>query len=433
VTLASAAVLAIGVAALTLGGYLVLSRQLEAEVSSALTERTQAQLATLDVLGGRVRVHEVANDAVLDRHAWVYARGHAIERPPASAATQRAADALARGSGSAERTVGDRVRLRAEPVYDPSGRRRIGTVVVGLSLTPYEQSERTALLAMLAIALVVLLAGALLARRAVAKALEPVAEMTALAGQWSEHESDLDRRFDRGPARDELTGLAATLDALLARIGASLRHERRFSAEMAHELRTPLAGVRGEAELAMRPGRSPDDVRSGLEQVRAGVDRMESVITTLLAAARNEAGGIPGSCDVRGAVDRAVAAAQATGEGVAIEVRAGPARVVAGAAEEIVLQALQPLLENALRHARSGVVVEVARERTDVVVSVEDDGGGVGDGDPERLFEPGASTTGGAGLGLALARRLARSCGGDVAAGAGPEGARFALRLPAVA
>ena len=71
----------------------------------------------------------------------------------------------------------------------------------------------------------------------------------------SEH---LGGRFEQGAPRDELTALAATLDGLLGRIEAALRHEQRFSAEMAHELRTPLAGVRAEAELALSHARSDD-------------------------------------------------------------------------------------------------------------------------------------------------------------------------------
>ena len=72
-------------------------------------------------------------------------------------------------------------------------------------------------------------------------ALRPVAHDDARAAEdWGAH--DLDRRFELGPPRDELTGLAATLDGLLARIAASRRHEQRFASEVAHELRTPIAG-----------------------------------------------------------------------------------------------------------------------------------------------------------------------------------------------
>src|SRR4051794_17878327 len=118
---------------------------------------------------------------------------------------------------------------------------------------------------------------------------------------------------------------------------------------MAHELRTPLSGVRGEVELALRD-RSPD-------------------------------------ADRRTALPLAV-----------------------GAGEDIVAGALHPLLENALRHAAQRVDIELAREDGEVVIAVSDDGAGIAAGDAERIFEPGVSAAGGAGLGLA--RRLARAAGG---------------------
>ena len=74
--------------------------------------------------------------------------------------------------------------------------------------------------------------------------------MTVAAEDWGAH--DLERRFDLGPSRDELTGLAATLDGLLSRIAASRRHEQRFADDVAHELRTPLATLRAQAELGLR-------------------------------------------------------------------------------------------------------------------------------------------------------------------------------------
>ena len=97
--------------------------------------------------------------------------------------------------------------------------------------------------------------------------------MTRDAAAWSAN--DLDQRFDLGPRRDELTGLAATLDNLLGRIAASRRHEQRFAGEMAHELRTPIARMRGRAELALRAGPGGDEERAGaLASVVAEVDRL---------------------------------------------------------------------------------------------------------------------------------------------------------------
>ena len=104
---------------------------------------------------------------------------------------------------------------------------------------------------------------ALAARWLLAAALRPVTRMTRQAATWSER--DLDRRFELGEPRDELTELAATLDGLLDRLAASLRHEQRFSAELSHELRTPLSRVLAETELALRRERAPEEYRDTLE------------------------------------------------------------------------------------------------------------------------------------------------------------------------
>jgi signal transduction histidine kinase len=432
VTMASALALALGLALLTIGVNLLISRQVDADASTVLRERVDAQLATLGFEpDGRITIHEGPGDAALDRHAWVYGPGgRALERPPAGRDVQRAADQLASVTKPVERDVTSGIRLRAQPAYDPAGKRR-AVVVVGVLLRPYEQSEQVVLLASLAIDVFVLLAGTLLVRGAVDKALRPVGEMTERAADWSEH--DLDRRFNLGPPRDELTALSATLDGLLARIASSMRHEQRFSAEVAHELRTPLAGVRGEAELALADRRLDPSARAAFEQILRGTERMQSVIETLVAAARGDSSGTPGSCDAVMAADTAADAVRPTAQrtGVDLSLHAARDRVRVGADEEMVAQALQPLLDNAVRHARAAVTVTVERDDGQVVFRVADDGPGVGP-DTAAPFEPGRSTAGGAGLGLPLARRLARACGGDVEAVPDDGGGRFELRLPAV-
>ena len=123
--------------------------------------------------------------------------------------------------------------------------------------------------------------------------------MTAEAEDWGAH--DLDRRFDLGPVQDELTGLGAVLDGLLSRIAASRHHEQRFATETAHELRTPLAAIRGWAELALTaPGGGPlaAEDRAPLEAIIAQVDRMESTVRTLLEVARRELEGDTGTTEL---------------------------------------------------------------------------------------------------------------------------------------
>ena len=410
VTLGTVAVLGAGLAIISIALNLLLVSRLSADASDLLANRADAQASTLEVRDGQLRVRESANDAALDEHAWVFdGRGRALEQSPASPRLAGAVRALARATRPTEVNPTEHVRLLARPVDDA------GVVVVGVSMDPYRHTERLAAGFTVVLDVFVLLAGALVARRAVGAALRPVAQMTERAAEWSEN--DLHRRFALGPPRDELTALASTLDGLLGRIDAALRHEQRFSAEMAHELRTPLAGVRAEAELALRTGRAP---REALESVLAGTERMEAVIETLLAAARSDA--------VRGSSD-AVAAARHAAEAHGATVHAPPEPLTVGAGEDVVSAALQPLLENAARHAAHEVEIRLSRENGGVVIAVLDDGAGIAAGDAERIFEPGVSKAGSAGLGLPLARRLARAAGGDVVA-VPQRGGRVELRLP---
>jgi two-component system, OmpR family, sensor kinase len=418
VTLGTVLVLGAGLAILSLALNLLLAGRLSADASSVVATRAAAMLATVDARGGGLRLRDAPDDTALDQHAWVFdARGAALERSPASAKVARGVQALAHVRRPTETNPTEHIRLLARPVG-----RGDGVVVVGVSMDPYRHTERLAVAGTLVLDAFVLLAGALVARRAVGLALRPVADMTARAADWSEH--DLHRRFALGPPRDELTALAATLDALLGRLDAALRHEQRFSAEMAHELRTPLSAVRGEAELALRAGRPPAELRAALDAVLAGTERMATVIDTLMAAARSDA--------ARGASD-AVAAARAVAAdvpGVLVRAEAEPLPVGAGA--DVVTGALRPLLDNALRHAAGRVEISVARRDGEVVIAVSDDGAGIAPADAERIFAPGVSAAGGAGLGLPLARRLARSAGGDVVA-VPQTGGRVELRLPALA
>src|SRR4051812_9950335 len=303
VTVASVAVMAVGLAVLGIATNVVLSQQLAHDARALLQERTSALLGGIVVRQGRLEALDI-NDGAIDRQSWIYRNHRAIERPIAPRNLQRAADRISRSRRTVDLTLGESTGLRATPVRAPDGT-RLGTVVVATSLEPYEHSERIARVATIVLSLLVLGLCALVARRAVGSALRPVGNMAANASDWSEHH--LDRRFALGPPRDELTSLAATLDGLLARVDSALRHEQRFSAEMAHELRTPLAGVRAQAELMLRAADSlGGSALEGLRSILAACDRMASSIETLLLSARvTEAGG---SSDPVAAIDEVVAA-----------------------------------------------------------------------------------------------------------------------------
>jgi signal transduction histidine kinase len=317
------------------------------------------------------------------------------------------------------------------------GGKRLGTVVAGVSLAPYEQTRKLALLSSLVLAGVVLLLVVVIARWLVGASLRPVVRMTRQAAEWSER--DLEHRFALGPPHDELTELAATLDGLLDRLAASLRHERRFSAELSHELRTPLARVRAESELALRRDRDPDQYRSSLELIQRNADQLARTIDALVAAARYEAGGKRGTADAQAVAEGAARACSglAAERQMALQVDGPEQRLRVGVDGDLAERILQPVLENACRYGATSVRVEIGRETSSVVYAVEDDGPGLTLDEPDRVFEPGvrgsaprAGDGQGAGLGLSLARRLARSVDGDVVADAAAGGGRFLVRLP---
>ena len=418
--------LVIGLGALLVAGNVLLERRVDSEATSLLHARAQAQLAALTVTPRRIIVRDTPNDTLLDRQSWVLDDGRVIERPAGvPAALDRAAVALGRAGRRTERGGPHRTRLLALPVAAPGSSRPRGAVVVALSVRPLERLEQEVFVGSLVVAALVILAGWFAIRGALVGALRPVAHMTASAEDWGAH--DLDRRFDLGPARDELTGLAATLDHLLARIAASRRHEQRFASEMAHELRTPLAGLRARAELALgapgtEPGSAADDA---LRAVVEKADTLNRTIDALLLLARQEID------PATGAVDLAAIAS----EFADVEVVAPPGLPLAEGEADVAHRALAPLVANARRHARSRIAIELSAVEAQVRAAVRDDGPGVEPQLGERVFDPGVrgerEPSGSAGLGLPLARRLARSCGGDVVLGDGPGGC-FVLVLPAV-
>ena len=417
--------LALGIGALLILGNVLLGVETRRSTTDLLHARAEAQLAAVTVTSHGIAVRETPNDRVLDREAWVLEGGRVVERPAAVGPELDAvALALGRSAGRPEEREGPSdVRLRAEPIAAPGDQRRLGAVVVGTSVVATERLRHDVLIGSLVLAATVLLAAAFAIARALRAALRPVEQMTERAEDWGAH--DLDRRFDLGPPRDELTGLAATLDHLLARIAASRRHEQRFAGDVAHELRTPVAALRGRAELALREDSgTSQELRASLRGVVAQAARLERTINALLAVARQEIDPAAGTADL-------AAIARSFDD---VEVRAADGVPCAEGESEVVRRALAPLVENARRHG-SRVRLELRALDGFVEVRVCDDGPGLDPALGEQAFEPGVQGEGsqgsGAGLGLALARRLARSCGGDVVVGDGPGGC-FVLRLPRV-
>ncbi|MGW3990747.1 sensor histidine kinase [Streptomyces sp. NPDC004830] len=258
------------------------------------------------------------------------------------------------------------------------------------------------------------------------RALRPVEgirrEMAAIT-----RSEDLARRVPEPATHDEIARLASTTNETLAALETSVERQRRFVADASHELRSPIASLRTQLEVAAAHPELLD-----LDGAVEDTVRLQRLAADLLLLARLDAGERPGDATV----DLAALAREEAAGRTGVSVRA-EAVEVAGSRGQLG-RVLANLLDNAQRHARSAVTVSVRREGDRAVVGVADDGDGVPEADRERIFErfvrldaARSRDDGGAGLGLAIARDVAVRHGGTLTAGRGPAGgALFELRLP---
>lgn len=400
----------------------VMDRHLRHQADDELRTRAAAVATTVDTSGPRVRVVETSDDSLLDTNVWIYAGTHLVERPPSTPADgtlTRAAATLAAHADARCTTVG-MARMCSRP--GPA------TVVTALDLSPYRNSARTLLLGSLALDAVMLGCTYALTRLAVGRALRPVRTMTDQATEWSAVGSD--ERFGDAGQPAELARLGASLDALLDRIRTVLRHERQLTGELSHELRTPLTRIVVELDWWHARPRTAAETLATHGVIADAAQSMVSICEALLDDAR-DAAVAPGVTEV-GAVLRKLADGVG-GRGVTVTVE--PSLTV-GVAPVLVERIISPLLANALRYARSTVTLSARRVPGGVRVEVADDGPGVPQAFVDDLFQPGRRADpgdghDGAGLGLPLARRLARAAGGEVSYDSGyAAGARFAAELP---
>jgi signal transduction histidine kinase len=316
------------------------------------------------------------------------------------------------------------------------------SVIVGL---PYGDvlAARTALRNALLITFPLLL-GALagIAWRVIEWTLRPVEQLRAGAEEISRT-----RRIS-GPgererlpvpyAADEIHALAITLNEMLDRLAETQERQRAFVADAAHELRSPLASIQAQLEVAQRLGEGgtlPADLM-------VDVKRLSGLVEDLLLLARVDADTRPAArvaaVDVRDLVAELTMTYRHAR--VPVTLHADEPVIIICAAEEL-RRAVSNVLDNAVRHATTRVEVEVTTsvDHDQAVISVSDDGPGIQPADRERVFDrftrlddSRGRSSGGAGLGLAIARELITRAGGTVALTAArpPWQTRAELRLP---
>jgi two-component system OmpR family sensor kinase len=356
--------------------------------------------------------------------------------------------AAAAGLGRAFASVpGRREGFRAFASTVTSRGRRY-TVVVALSL--YEQEEaleqaRHAFYAAVPLALLVAsLGGYLIARRSLA----PIATMGARAERIGA--ANLNERLPEAVERNELGRLARIFNELLARLDASFEQQRRFMADASHELRTPVAIVCGESEVALSQSeRSPDEYRESLAILHDEGRRMTRIVEDLFMLARADAGQHRPDFtnlyldETVGECVRAVRSLAAR-RSVELHYRHAGDELPLRGDEGLIRRMLLNLLDNAIKYtpASGRVGVEVGRDGSRYAVHVRDTGSGIpAEAQPhifERFYRVDKARSregeagGGAGLGLSIASLIAELHGGRVALERSDErGSTFVISLPA--
>lgn len=317
-------------------------------------------------------------------------------------------------------------------VSAPDGSQRL--VIVGTILVGYYPAQHRALNWLVIGALVGSAAGGIATWLSVRSSLRPVERMRAAASRLP-----AGRRLPLPSSHDELRSLAAALNKLLARRDEATARLRRFTGDAAHELRSPVASIRVQAEVAVA-NPDPELSHEVLADVVYESERLSTLVDGLLALARSDAGEWPAAApvDVVAAARDAVARLPEGAPVVATRLAPGSCWVEAAPAEVDLV--LDNLLRNAARHARAKIMVTVLPRASSVWLVVDDDGHGIAPEHREKVFDrfyrvqdDRSRDSGGAGLGLALVAEVVRRRGGAVKVTESPDGgARFQVRWRAL-
>ncbi|WP_433942663.1 ATP-binding protein [Brevundimonas diminuta] len=312
---------------------------------------------------------------------------------------------LASGEDGFSERVIDGERWRVYTVHVPEGGYR---VMVGDNLAVREHLVGSVVTGLLGPAVLGLLALGVLIWWSVGAGLRPIQQMTqALASRRADDLTPV----DVAPGGKDLQPFVSALNDLIARVSEARRRETEFTAAAAHELRTPLAGLRVQAQIAANA--TDEGVRKhALEQIQTSVDRTARLVTGLLALAREDEAAI--EADDRRWIDLHTLFANDADARLevldqAFRIYVQPDRFETAAAN---------LLANAQAMASSRIRVAVEGQGNDAILVVEDDGPGVSTADLERLgrrfFRTSDAPVGGSGLGLSIVLSTMKAHGGAV-------------------
>jgi heavy metal sensor kinase len=331
--------------------------------------------------------------------------------------------------------------VKGEPVRILTAPVKLGAVQIGLPIADFEEVKRGFLwsigLGSPALLVLACLGGYWMSGRA----LQPVDEIAKAAAQISAHE--LSARLPASGVGDELDRLSGVLNDMLSRLEAAFKRITEFTADASHELRTPVAVIHTTAELMQTRPRTIEEHLKGWRMVTAESKRMAGLIADLLTLARSDAGQaeldfqlVDLAGIVRAAADEMLVIAEANG--IKIFLEASSPTLVHGDAEAL-RRVVCILLDNAIKFSAAGGEVRIAAQKgKEALVIVSDTGVGIAANDIPLIFErfyrvskDRSRLTGGAGLGLSIARWIVGKHGGDIrVTSALGKGSAFGVALP---
>lgn len=317
-------------------------------------------------------------------------------------------------------------------------------VLVGRSTEEDLAAQRASGAALALVGLGVLAIGLLGGWWSASRAIRPIAVMTHSAQEISAQ--NLSKRLDVSETDDELGQLAMVLNEAFDRIQAAFERQLRFTADASHELRTPVAVILANAELALSRPRAAEDYRDALEACRRAGQRMRSLIESLLSLARFES-GLPtltlGRVDLTHVVEDASSLLKSLAEQKRISILLATEPALVEGDRERLSEVITNLLANAIRYSREEgtVSVTVDGDAREVRVCVADEGIGIPPEHLPHIFErfyrvekSRSRNDGGSGLGLAICRTIVEAHHGKIAAkSVFGKGTTFEVRLPRLA
>ena len=317
------------------------------------------------------------------------------------------------------------------------------TFVIARPFSPVQSSLRTLLFAEIAVSIVLWLLAAVGSRWACRRALAPVRMMSEAAAEMTAN--DLAERLPVPVPNDELRNLAMAFNDLLARQQVSFERQARFTGEASHQLRTPLAAMLGQMELALRRDRDPEEYRRVIGIGVKKVEQLNQIVDMLLFLSRADsetqiANRQP--TDLADLVKAHIADVWANHPRFAdiqTDITKKPCVVLIHAAA--FAQALNNVIDNAFKYSKPGsivIIIVTFDNKTTAAVIVSDHGCGVSQTESRHVFEPffrsaEAKRTGigGVGLGLAITQRIVEAMGGTIEFGSKVDyGSDVIIRLP---